>query len=138
MICKCGKTLRWEDGAYCAECMAAAMARVRAVDPPKEHPVIEAVMTLPAFQEAEPDYKRLLSGLLAVLHRDGGHFELEHGTERAVSAAIDKWVDRRLAEDRVVTWEAIRKVCASEDWQMDLALKLRALGFSIVGLPDQF
>lgn len=33
----------------------------------------------------------LLSGLLAVIHADGGHYESEHGTERAVDDAKAKW-----------------------------------------------
>lgn len=41
-------------------------------------------------------------------------------------------------DERVVTWEEIVKVCDSEHSKMDLALKLRALGFWIEGLPDLF
>lgn len=111
------------------ECPACGTHGVHAADCPRG----------PVFSHAaEPDYKHLLSGLLAVLHRDGGHFELKYGTARAVSAAIDNWVKHRLNEERVVTWEEIVKVCDSEHSKMDLALKLRGLGFWIEGLPDLF
>lgn len=49
------------------------------------------------------DYRHTLSGLLAVLHRDGGHFQAEHGTARAVSAAIENWYkDQTMKEEAVV------------------------------------
>jgi hypothetical protein len=37
-----------------------------------------------------PNYQDLLSNLLAVIHADGGHYEAEHGTVKAVTDAIEK------------------------------------------------
>lgn len=31
-----------------------------------------------------------LSELLAIIHRDGGHYEAQHGTEKAVQDAMNK------------------------------------------------
>lgn len=36
------------------------------------------------------DYETLLLDLLAVLHRDGGHYVGEHGLRKAYNDAIDK------------------------------------------------
>lgn len=36
----------------------------------------------------EIDYKHLLLTLLAVIHRDGGHYELQHGPEKATVDAM--------------------------------------------------
>lgn len=36
------------------------------------------------------NYQDLLSNLLAVIHADGGHYEAEHGTVKAVTDAIEK------------------------------------------------
>lgn len=36
------------------------------------------------------NYQELLSNLLAVIHADGGHYEAEHGTVKAVTDAIEK------------------------------------------------
>lgn len=38
-------------------------------------------------------HDRLLGDLLAVIHRDGGHYQSDHGTEKAVADAHSKWAD---------------------------------------------
>ena len=45
-------------------------------------------------------YVKMLGELLAVLHADGGHYQYEHGTEKAVADAITKYYEltRQLAE----------------------------------------
>lgn len=40
---------------------------------------------------ANPDAEKLLGELLAVIHRDGGHYREQHGTAKAVEDAIAKW-----------------------------------------------
>jgi hypothetical protein len=37
---------------------------------------------------AEPNHRKYLGELLAVIHRDGGHYQTKHGTEKAVLDAI--------------------------------------------------
>ena len=44
--------------------------------------------------------KDLLSNLLAVIHSDGGHYQAEHGTEKAVKDAIEKYYTLRSENDR--------------------------------------
>ena len=39
----------------------------------------------------EIDYKEVLLNVLAVIHRDGGHYVDAHGVEKAVSDAVDKF-----------------------------------------------
>ena len=45
-------------------------------------------------------YVKMLGELLAVLHADGGHYQYEHGTEKAVEDSITKHYElkRQLAE----------------------------------------
>ena len=45
-------------------------------------------------------YVKMLGELLAVLHADGGHYQYEHGTEKAVADAITKYYElvKQLAE----------------------------------------
>lgn len=45
-------------------------------------------------------YVKMIGELLAVLHADGGHYQYEHGTEKAVEDAITKHYEltRQLAE----------------------------------------
>ena len=48
---------------------------------------------------AEPYYKHLLLNLLAVIHRDGGHYETEHGTARACADAEKIVIAERNKDD---------------------------------------
>jgi len=41
-----------------------------------------------AWCAAEKEQAARVSNLLAVIHRDGGHYEQEHGTEKAVADAL--------------------------------------------------
>lgn len=41
---------------------------------------------------SRPDYERNLLDLLAVIHRDGGHYTEEHGRERSIKGAVEKVV----------------------------------------------
>ena len=43
------------------------------------------------------NYEHLLKELLAVIHRDGGHYVSEHGFEKAVNDAIDLILKERLS-----------------------------------------
>lgn len=57
-----------------------------------------------------------LSNLLAVIHRDGGHYEAEHGTEKACEVAEALVVARLAAEARAVAAEAaIAEYIAADD-----------------------
>ena len=42
----------------------------------------------PKMADAYEAQARMLGGLLAVIHRDGGHYQAEHGTEKAVADAM--------------------------------------------------
>ena len=46
----------------------------------------------------KPDYKNLLMNLLAVIHRDGGHYVDKHGVVKACSDAEKIVVKRREAK----------------------------------------
>jgi len=35
-----------------------------------------------------------LGNILAIMHGDGGHYQADHGTEKAVEDALKKWYDR--------------------------------------------
>ncbi len=43
-----------------------------------------------------------LSELLAIIHRDGGHYEAQHGTEKAVQDAMNKIHEMRAAMQEFV------------------------------------
>lgn len=46
-----------------------------------------------------------LSELLAIIHRDGGHYEAQHGTEKAVQDAMNKIHEMREFCDQVESGE---------------------------------
>lgn len=52
--------------------------------------------------------RRLLSELLAVIHRDGGHYEQTHGTEKAVADAMVTLATERSQPDPRDEFEAAR------------------------------
>ena len=58
-------------------------------------------------------YVKMLGELLAVLHADGGHYQYEHGTEKAVEDSITKHYEltRQLAEYKADAerWRAYAK-----------------------------
>ena len=58
-------------------------------------------------------YVKMLGELLAVLHADGGHYQYEHGTEKAVADAITKYYElvKQLAEHKAdaAKWRAYQK-----------------------------
>ena len=58
-------------------------------------------------------YVKMLGELLAVLHADGGHYQYEHGTEKAVADAITKHYElvKQLAEHKAdaAKWRAYQK-----------------------------
>jgi len=43
----------------------------------------------------EKSASHMLSELLALIHADGGHYETEHGTKKAVNDAMDKILNER-------------------------------------------
>jgi len=49
----------------------------------------------------EPDYKRLLLNLLAIIHRDGGHYTGEHGVEKSVKDATQRVCDDRVYKEEI-------------------------------------
>jgi hypothetical protein len=51
----------------------------------------------------------MLSDLLAIIHRDGGHYERKYGTEKAVKDAI------RLSSERIVKCELYDKLMRTVD-----------------------
>ena len=51
------------------------------------------------LREERDVLKALLSNLLARLHRDGGHYEAEHGTAKAVIDAEKNWVILRQVDE---------------------------------------
>lgn len=54
-----------------------------------------------AAKEPQPDYKHLLFNLLAVIHRDGGHYVAEHGVEKA-SADAEQLSSKRIVESEPI------------------------------------
>ena len=66
--------------------------------------LIEQIKALGAkYERLKPRheaYVKMLGELLAVLHADGGHYQYEHGTEKAVEDSITKHYElkRQLAE----------------------------------------
>ncbi len=87
--------------------------------------------------------------LLAVLHRDGGHFAEEHGLDRAAEVAVEQFYrDQRELEElrrwrardpsvRSITWGEIREATESTWGALDLAEKLVLLGFFIEDFPGR-
>ena len=59
--------------------------------------LIEQIKALGAkYERLKPRheaYVKMLGELLAVLHADGGHYQYEHGTEKAVADAITKYYE---------------------------------------------
>ena len=51
------------------------------------------------LREERDMLKALLSNLLARLHRDGGHYEAEHGTAKAVVDAEKNWIILRQVDE---------------------------------------
>lgn len=95
----------------------------------------------------EPDDPTHL-GLLAVLHRDGGHFTDAHGIEHATRVAIAQWyADQRELEElrrwraqrdeRTVSWGAVREATDSTWAALELAEQLIGLGFAIEDFPGR-
>lgn len=102
---------------------------------------------LPEKPPMEPDDPTHL-GLLAVLHRDGGHFTDAHGIEHATRVAIAQWyADQRELEElrrwraqrdeRTVSWGAVREATDSTWAALELAEQLIGLGFAIEDFPGR-
>jgi hypothetical protein len=53
---------------------------------------VKVIETIPGFSTSsiiEENYKNQLLNLLAVIHRDGGHYVGEHGVEKSVKDAME-------------------------------------------------
>jgi len=80
--------------------------------------------------------RNLLGGLLAVLHGDGGHYQSEHGTEKAVEDAKAKYY-RKLKQWDKETYDLRKKL---EYYKLLHTLRKKAklaLNLRICGLRDQ-
>lgn len=61
-------------------------------------------------EKKEPDCKKLLNNLLAVIHRDGGHYSQEHGLEKSTRDAVRLTLnERHEAEEIKYMYENNRK-----------------------------
>jgi len=60
------------------------------------------------------NYQELLSNLLAVIHADGGHYEAEHGTVKAVTDAIEKVFEMKAHLTQRTPDVAVCSVCESK------------------------
>lgn len=49
--------------------------------------VLEGILSILSSPESEGEAEKALGNLLAVIHRDGGHYQAEHGTEKAAKDA---------------------------------------------------
>lgn len=88
-----------------------------------------------------------LETLLAILHRDGGHYAEQHGIAKAAEDAAEQFyrdqreleeLRRRAARvDRSITWGEVREACDSTWSALDLAEKLILLGFFIEDFPGR-
>ncbi len=56
-----------------------------------------------------------LSNLLAIIHRDGGHYEVEHGADKATDDATELLFKRRQIADELV-WACKLGLRAIEAW----------------------
>lgn len=70
------------------------------------------------------DTQRAVSDLLAIVHRDGGHYESQHGTEKAAKDAVTLWYANaaKLDTDNHELAECYRLSGAdpdsNEDWRL--------------------
>jgi hypothetical protein len=65
------------------------------------------------FTRIEPDYEYFLGELLAFIHRDGGHYQGEYGTLKAVEDAITIICDMRLRLDDLKDLKSLLEFCKS-------------------------
>ena len=61
--------------------------------------IIEAINELLLLRKRSKMYKHYLNNLLAVIHRDGGHYTQEHGIEKSAKDA----------EKKIYWWEIFQK-----------------------------
>lgn len=91
--------------------------------------VIHADVSYPCFRRRvlRSDLQRLLGNLLAILHRDGGHYQSEHGTGKAVADAVTKWheLQHRLEEvEKLNDWA--KGIGRADQVQIDGLIRARA------------
>ncbi|RLI58902.1 MAG: D-glycero-beta-D-manno-heptose 1-phosphate adenylyltransferase [Candidatus Asgardarchaeum californiense] len=58
-------------------------------------PLIDGASSTNIINKIEHRYKRFLFNLLAIMHRDGGHYVDEHGVDKAVKDAMKVYYDLR-------------------------------------------
>lgn len=73
------------------------------------------------------ELRRQLGDLLAVIHRDGGHYQAEHGTEKAVADAHERIVELRtlLQNERYWMQAAKERIGELEQQLADAAINRR-------------
>ena len=62
--------------------------------------IIEAIDELIALRKYSDIYKHILQNLLAIIHRDGGHYTEEHGLEKSVEDAIKVVAKERIDSEK--------------------------------------
>jgi hypothetical protein len=65
--------------------------------------IIEALDEVVTIRKSQGVYKHLLENLLAIIHRDGGHYTHKHGLEKAVKDAKEEIVSLRAEIHRLHT-----------------------------------
>jgi len=58
--------------------------------------IVDAINELLTLRNRAMAYKHLLQNILAIIHRDGGHYTQAHGIEKSIEDAINKIAEERL------------------------------------------
>ncbi len=69
-----------------------------------EEALAEHVAGMVRFVERNGKTGHQLAGLLAIIHRDGGHHQAQHGTQQAVLDAVDRVLAERDREPGEASW----------------------------------
>lgn len=87
------------------------------------------------MSEQSPEHR--LRNLLAVIHRDGGHYAAKHNLEKATEDAIQVWGDREVQIDALETENAeLRaKLEAATQALYDVAHGMVPASFTLEGEP---
>ncbi|MBW2255340.1 MAG: hypothetical protein JRI25_12170 [Deltaproteobacteria bacterium] len=67
----------------------------------RKHPAKAEVAALHLERD---EARRQLAGLLAIIHRDGGHYQGQHGTQKAVLDAVDLVLAERDRDCEGASW----------------------------------
>lgn len=91
-----------------------------------ECPLISVTRKAKAAEEHNLDFEQRLGNLLAIIHRDGGHYIDEQGWDKAESDAIEK----------VFSWIQRDREAAVAENSSDEELESIAMKFYDPGVPD--